>query len=223
MGHFISYSRHDKRIIAPLVLWLRTAVPDKTDIFRDEDSIPFGDNWETHINAAIRSCDIFYVFWCAHSASSDQVQREIRLAKRHKKRIIPILIDHTRLKRSLDKINAIPFQDLGLHSYLPDAVSRQAPPREAPRTMPKRMQEAIEMAAEYDQGAPPPQDDWTAKQGRHLVGMLSYFLAFSAAPGTVSMWEFQRRLMRSWREFADFEAEETIRGDHCPMCGRLQQ
>lgn len=101
---FISYSRRDKPLVEALVAFLRGAdIP----VFRDEDSIPSGVKWRAHISTAIAKSKLIYVFWCEHSAESEEVRWEYETGIAGAKRIVPVLITSAPLPTQLGQFNGI--------------------------------------------------------------------------------------------------------------------
>ena len=74
---FVSYSRRDESLVAPLADLLRLT---DTEVFRDRDGLRAGDRWRLSIEAAIEKCTECLVFWCEHACSSSEVAREVDLA-----------------------------------------------------------------------------------------------------------------------------------------------
>ena len=106
---FVSYSHHDAWLVKNLVQFLQAT---GMSIFRDEDSIKPGKNWAVVITSAIESSRRVYLFWCLHSARSDEVRKEYDAAIGHKKDIVPIVLDKTPLPQELAVYQAIDFRDL---------------------------------------------------------------------------------------------------------------
>jgi hypothetical protein len=86
---FVSYSRKDIQLVAPLVQLLRIT---NNDIFQDIN-IPPGNRWRGFIVNSIQDCEIFLLFWCRHSLSSKEVKNEYELALDFDKMIVPVRID----------------------------------------------------------------------------------------------------------------------------------
>lgn len=86
---FISYSSKDERKVKDWQAILKTL---HGDVFRDKDSLLYGEKWEERIEHEISKRDLFYLFWSKNAAESDPVRKEIALAKKLKKKILPINI-----------------------------------------------------------------------------------------------------------------------------------
>ncbi len=89
MGHvFISYSRRDQEYARKLADDLRE---HDVEPWLD-DRIDFGNRWWRTIVKAIRGCAAFVVVMTPESEESEWVEREILLAQRERKPILPLLL-----------------------------------------------------------------------------------------------------------------------------------
>jgi hypothetical protein len=111
---FVSYSRSDGAIVAPLVKLLRL----RGDmVFFDMDSISPGQLWRDELETAIESAGWFVLFWCAHSSQSREVEREFRAALALGKKIVPLLLDDTAIPDRVAEFQGIDFRSIpGLHA-----------------------------------------------------------------------------------------------------------
>ena len=108
MGHlFISYSRQDHRMVDRLVDRLEQA---DLEIWIDREEIQGGDFFQSEIVAAIRQCDAFIVVLSWNSVTSDYVRDELTVAKKLKKRIVPVT-----LQKSVALPDHLELQLAGLH------------------------------------------------------------------------------------------------------------
>ncbi len=105
---FVSYSRHEASTVKMLVGLIRGA---NAPVFFDNDSIPPGSKWEEAIHSAIEKCRQMMVFWCIHSSKSKWVSKEISIAEKMDKPIIPVLLDKTSLKKHLRKYQYIDLSE----------------------------------------------------------------------------------------------------------------
>lgn len=85
---FVSYSRQDKGYVEDLVGDLRQR---GFDVWLD-DRIDYGERWWQVIVQAIRECAAFVVVMSPDSEASEWVHREVRLAQREQKRVMPLLL-----------------------------------------------------------------------------------------------------------------------------------
>ena len=106
-GVFISYSRSDRNIVAPIVELMRVT---GIRVFRDEDSIAPGKRWRIMIAESLSAAKTAVVFWCAHSAGSDAVKLEYKTAIELNKDVVPILLDDTALNDELREYQWIDFR-----------------------------------------------------------------------------------------------------------------
>ena len=89
MHAFVSYSRLDSDYVKKLVTFLRD---QGLDVWVDGD-VDYGDRWSTVIRTKIAGCAAFVVVMTPNGAESEWVEREIALAERTRKPILPLLLD----------------------------------------------------------------------------------------------------------------------------------
>jgi len=106
MNVFVSYSRIDKELVAPIAEVLRVS----TNIFRDEDDIEPGKKWAVEIEQALNDSQIILVFWSRAASESKYVEAEYIKAIQSNKDIVPILLDDTRLIAPLDQYQWLVFR-----------------------------------------------------------------------------------------------------------------
>jgi hypothetical protein len=89
MGHiFISYSRKDDEFVDRLMQALETyGFPT----WQDVHAIAGGDVWKAAISRAVRECDAFLVVLSPQSASSENVSKELAVATKHARRVLPVM------------------------------------------------------------------------------------------------------------------------------------
>jgi serine/threonine-protein kinase len=91
---FISYA-HAEAEERALAAWLRDGlIGTGHEVFIDTD-IPLGARWAEEIERRIEGCDLFIVLLSANSAKSEMVSEEVRLAREHERRILPLRIKFT--------------------------------------------------------------------------------------------------------------------------------
>ncbi len=95
---FVSYSSVHRDLVNPLVQLLQVA---NRYVFLDFRDIEPGDKWEQDLLPALKRSKKVVVIWCIHASRSEWVLREVEIAVRGKKRIIPVLIDDTPLPENL--------------------------------------------------------------------------------------------------------------------------
>jgi hypothetical protein len=103
---FISYSRKDIAFVRRLAADLEKA---GYDVWWDLTDLRGGDDWVRVIPAAIESSDKFIVVLSPNSAGSDWVEREYTQALSLHKKLIPIMLERSRVPFALNTINYIDF------------------------------------------------------------------------------------------------------------------
>jgi len=103
---FISYSRKDIDFARKLAGDLEKA---GYDVWWDISDLRGGDNWVQNIPAAIESCDFMLVVLSPESAKSKWVESEYTEAFSQRKKIIPLMLESTRVPFALNTINFINF------------------------------------------------------------------------------------------------------------------
>ncbi len=84
---FISYSRRD----LPFVTQLRQELTNRgISAWFDKENIEVGDQWATSIVEGIRDCKIFTLVLSPDSTASKNVRKEVDLAQRYNKQIVPV-------------------------------------------------------------------------------------------------------------------------------------
>jgi hypothetical protein len=103
---FVSYSRVDQSLVAPLVDLIRSL---GSRIFMDVSSIVPGEKWRPALTQALEDARVVVVFWCEHSALSHEVESEYMAAHTQNKAIIPVLLDKTPVSRPLSDYQWLDF------------------------------------------------------------------------------------------------------------------
>lgn len=106
---FVSYSRKDAAIVTPLVQMLRLG---GSGVFRDIDHIPPGVKWRAVLIEAVDSCELLVLFWCCHSSTSAEVEKEYTQAVKAGKLLTPVLLDETPLNAALAEYQVINMRGL---------------------------------------------------------------------------------------------------------------
>jgi hypothetical protein len=113
----ISYARPDQPLVRAVVKLLRGALRDfEKAVYWDDDFEP-GEPWFEQIRAHIDAAPQLFVFWCVHSAESEQVRREFEYAFQRGKRVVPVLMDRTKLCRELADLHGIDLRPLTEHAH----------------------------------------------------------------------------------------------------------
>jgi len=112
----ISYARTDQALVRGIVKLLRAAYGDTVGdaVYWDEDFEP-GAPWFDQIQRSIDDAPRVFVFWCAHSAKSTQVSRELAYALSVGKAVVPVLLDDTSLTEALSPIHGVDLRATVIH------------------------------------------------------------------------------------------------------------
>lgn len=122
---FVSYSRDDESLVAPIVRLLRV---NTSYVFQDVDGIRPGKRWREEIARAIAESDLVVVFWCRHALTSASVSEEWTAAIEQKKDLLPLLLDGTTLPKPLSEFQYIDFRATVGDNHGPDAQPAEAMP-----------------------------------------------------------------------------------------------
>jgi formylglycine-generating enzyme required for sulfatase activity len=96
---FFSYTRKDHEFVDQLVDDLEAR---GVDVWIDRGDIIAGETgWRQQIVEAIKSCSVFFIVLSPNSSASNNVYRELTLAERHNKTIIPIFYQITEIPDSM--------------------------------------------------------------------------------------------------------------------------
>jgi hypothetical protein len=85
---FISYSRIDSAFVRQLHQEL---INRGISAWFDKEDIGVADHWRTSIVEGIRDCKVFVLALSPDSTASENVRKEVDLAERYKKRIVPLM------------------------------------------------------------------------------------------------------------------------------------
>lgn len=96
---FISYSRHDSDVVNELVTLLEQ---EGYSVWIDRDGIESGDDFKRVILKAIKESVVVLFFSSEHSNVSDWTAKEIGIAVKYKKHIIPILLDDSNYNEAVE-------------------------------------------------------------------------------------------------------------------------
>ena len=130
---FVSYSRSDASLIAPIVKLLRT---NRSLVFQDIDDIRPGKKWRDEIDRGLAASQLVVVFWCDHASESEEVSSEWRAALDQEKDLLPLLLDATPLPPELSEYQWIDFRE----TVGPNHGSSIAPEPRIAETAPRRSQ-----------------------------------------------------------------------------------
>jgi TIR domain/zinc-ribbon domain len=100
MGHiFISYSRRDKEFVDRMSQALELyGFPT----WKDVKAITGGDVWKAAISKAVRECDAFLIVLSPQSTDSENVSKELAVATKHARRILPVMYQACRIPDKME-------------------------------------------------------------------------------------------------------------------------
>lgn len=121
---FISYSRADLAFTNELIAGLESLT--EFEILIDREGIGHGEDWRARLGRLIFECDTMIFVLTPESVTSEVCAWEIGEARRHSKRIIPVLwraVDFGAMPADLSALNAVPFDAAHAVSGLPKLVT----------------------------------------------------------------------------------------------------
>lgn len=87
---FVSYARSNGEVVYPLVAEVEAA---GREVWIDRDELRAGAQWAGMIVRAIRDSDTFCLMCSAEAFQSDNVRREIYIADKYKRKLLPVRLD----------------------------------------------------------------------------------------------------------------------------------
>jgi len=96
---FVSYSRRDGAVVYPLVAEVEAS---GREVWIDKDEIHAGGNWAGMIVRAIRDSDTFCLMCSAEAFQSDNVRREIYIADKYKRKLLPVRLDSSEMPEDFE-------------------------------------------------------------------------------------------------------------------------
>lgn len=122
---FVSYSRHDKLLVQPLVELMEVG---KQRVFWDQDSISPGDDWRLALARGVEDSETLVVFWCCHAERSEWVAHEVHEAARLGKPVVPFLLCGQALPETLARFQWIDCRQGARHACLEGHGPAPGPP-----------------------------------------------------------------------------------------------
>jgi hypothetical protein len=89
-GVFVSYARRDSDVVYPMVAEIEAA---GQAVWIDKDGLEAGEHWAGMIVRAIRESETFCLMCSAESFQSDNVRREIYIANKYRRKMLPVRLD----------------------------------------------------------------------------------------------------------------------------------
>jgi TIR domain len=96
---FMSYSRSDQEFVDHLT---RELEGNGFPVWMDREDVPGGVAWREAISRAIRNCHALLVILSPKAIESKNVEKELSLADRHHRQIIPILFESCEIPDRMD-------------------------------------------------------------------------------------------------------------------------
>ena len=96
---FVSYSRSNGEVVYPLVAEVEAA---GRDVWIDREELQAGANWAGMIVRAIRDSDTFCLMCTAEAFQSDNVRREIYIADKYKRKLLPVRLDFAQMPEDFE-------------------------------------------------------------------------------------------------------------------------
>jgi len=95
--YFVSYSEADATRVSPWVEFLCATEGTRDAVFFAREHILPGNLWEEALEKSVRKCSAFLLFWSRSASTSEWVERELTMASKLNKRILPVKLDETEL------------------------------------------------------------------------------------------------------------------------------
>jgi len=96
---FVSYSRRDGPVVYPMVAEVEAG---GRAVWIDKEEIHAGGNWAGMIVRAIRDSDTFCLMCSAEAFQSDNVRREIYIADKYKRKLLPVRLDFAEMPEDFE-------------------------------------------------------------------------------------------------------------------------
>lgn len=96
---FVSYSRRDGEVVYPMVAEVEAS---GREVWIDKNEIHAGGNWAGMIVRAIRESDTFCLMCSAEAFQSDNVRREIYIADKYKRKLLPVRLDSAEMPEDFE-------------------------------------------------------------------------------------------------------------------------
>lgn len=116
MRLFLSYAHDDEDRVRELV----EAIAPFHRLWIDKQSIAPGRDWREEIKRGIRHCEAFLFVASTSSCCSAECHWEIDFAKKHRKKIIPLILEDCQLRPDLAQLQWIFLEEIddGVRSLL---------------------------------------------------------------------------------------------------------
>lgn len=108
---FVSYSRGDADLVSRLIALLEG---DGHDVWVDVEDIRGSEEWRASIVNGIRRADVVLLVISRRSMASEEVAREVAVAAREDRRIVPIALEPAELADGIERRAARPVDKADL-------------------------------------------------------------------------------------------------------------
>ena len=150
---FISYSRYDSTLVNEFVALLEN---EGFSVWIDRDGIESGDEFKRVILRAIKESSVVVFFSSEHSNQSDWTAKEIGVAVKYKKHIVPIILDSSNYNEvvEFDLINLdyVNYLDIKQQSSVKDRLLKSLKSKTGKEAFDKVRAEAEQLAKEEAEG-----------------------------------------------------------------------
>lgn len=96
---FVSYSHHNAEAVLPII---ESIEADGITVWIDRDELRVGQNWAGQIVRAIKAADRFCLMCSAQAFESDHVRREVYLADKYGKTMVPVRLDDSEMPEDIE-------------------------------------------------------------------------------------------------------------------------
>ena len=145
---FVSYSRHDTNVVNEFVERLER---EGFSVWIDRDGIESGDAFKKIILQAIKSSAVVLFFSSQHSNQSSWTAKEIGVAVKYQKTVIPILLDGSNFNEEVEfdliNLDFIDYQDASLREMMMDRLVKSLKAK-IPNPMGQKKAEETRLKAE---------------------------------------------------------------------------
>ena len=145
---FVSYSRHDTNVVNEFVERLER---EGFSVWIDRDGIESGDAFKKIILQAIKSSAVVLFFSSQHSNQSSWTAKEIGVAVKYQKTVIPVLLDGSNFNEEVEfdliNLDFIDYQDASLREMMMDRLVKSLKAK-IPNPMGQKKAEEARLKAE---------------------------------------------------------------------------
>ena len=167
---FISYSRYDSTLVNEFVALLEN---EGFSVWIDRDGIESGDEFKRVILRAIKESSVVVFFSSEHSNQSDWTAKEIGVAVKYRKHIVPIILDSSNYNEvvEFDLINLdyVNYVDIKQQSAVKDRLLKSLKSKTGREAFDKVHAEAEQLAKEEAEVLRKEQEKKTREDEEHKI------------------------------------------------------